>query len=159
MNIKVIDNFLDKEYFIKLKNTVVNINFPWYFQKGKVFDFDDNFQCTHVFFNDNKINSNYFELLEPLLLKLNIKSLVRLKLNSTFKENTIKNFNLHTDVPFICNTAIFYLNTNNGKTIFKNQKEIESVENRIIIFPSNLEHTGTTHTDTTYRMVLNLNYF
>ena len=111
MNIEIIDNFLDKEYFIKLKNTVVNINFPWYFQKGKVFDFDDNFQCTHVFFNDNKINSNYFELLEPLLSKLNVKSLVRLKLNSTFKENTIKNFDLHTDVPFICNTDMFYLNT------------------------------------------------
>ena len=159
MNIKIIDNFLDKEYFNLLNNQFLNNEFPWYFQKGKVFDFDGNFQCTHLFFENNKINSNYFELLEPLLLKLNIKSLVRLKLNSTFKENTIKNFDLHTDVPFICNTAIFYLNTNNGKTIFKNQKEIESVENRIIIFPSNLEHTGTTHTDTTYRMVLNLNYF
>jgi len=159
MSIKIIDNFLDIEYFIKLKNTFLDINFPWYFQKGKVFDFDGNFQCTHIFFQNNKINSNHFDLIEPILLKLNVKSLVKAKLNSTFKENIIKSFHLHTDVTFDCITAILYLNSNNGKTVFKNGEEIESIENRIVVFPSNLEHTGTTHTDTHYRMVLNLNYF
>ena len=159
MNIKIIDNFLDKEYFDKLKNTFTDNTFPWYLQKGKVFNYDGYFQYTHIFFDKNKINSNYFGLLEPFILKLNTKSLVRIKLNTTFKENVIKKFDFHTDVNFNCNTAIFYLNTNNGKTIFKNKKEVESVENRIVIFASNLKHTATTHTDTHYRMVLNLNYF
>ena len=117
------------------------------------------FQYTHIFFNNNKINSNHFYLIEPFLSLLNIKSIVRIKLNLTTKENIIRKFDLHTDVPFDCNTAIFYLNTNNGKTIFEIGKEIESFENRIVVFPSNLKHTGTTHTDTNYRMVLNLNYF
>ena len=47
----------------------------------------------------------------------------------------------------------------NGKTIFASGEEISSVENKMIVFPSNLKHAGTTHTDTKYRLVLNLNYF
>jgi hypothetical protein len=159
MNIEIIDNFLDKEYFKFLNNEFLNSNFPWYFQKGKVFENDGNFQYTHLFFENNKTNSNYFNLIEPFLLLLSVKSLVKVKLNLTHKETIFKKFDLHTDVDFDCNTAVFYLNKNNGKTVFKNGKEVESIENRIVIFPSNLEHTGTTHTDTSYRMVLNLNYF
>jgi hypothetical protein len=159
MNIKIIDNFLPKENFLIIKETVLSNDFPWYFQDFKVYKNDGNFQFLHVFFHFNKINSNYFNLIEPFLPLLNVKSIVRIKLNLTIKEKKIKKFKFHADTNFNCNTAIFYLNTNNGKTIFKNGKEVESVENRIIIFPSNLEHTGTTHTDTPYRMVLNLNYF
>jgi len=159
MNIKIIDNFLNKDDLNNLKNQFLSNNFPWYFQKGIAFENDEDFQYTHIFFNHNKINSDYFNLLEPFLSLLNIKSIVRIKLNLTTKENKIKKFKFHTDFDFNCKTAIFYLNTNNGKTVFKNKKEIESVENRIVIFPSNFEHTGTTHTDTQYRVVLNLNYF
>jgi hypothetical protein len=159
MNIKIIDNFLDEEYFNFLNNEFLSNKFPWYFQKEKVFKNDGNFQYTHIFFNDNKINSNYFNLIEPFIPLLNVKSLVKAKLNLTTKDNKIEQFQFHTDVDFHCNTAVFYLNTNNGETIFDNGKKIESVANRIVIFPSNLKHTGTTHTNTLYRMVLNLNYF
>jgi hypothetical protein len=50
------------------------------------------------------------------------------------------------------------MNTNNGKTIFKNGKQINSIENRIVIFDSNLQHTGTSHTDTKRRVLINFNY-
>ena len=65
----------------------------------------------------------------------------------------------HTDFPFECKTAIFYINSNNGLTLFKNGQIIESVENRMVIFNSQLEHTGTTSTDTKNRIVVNFNYF
>ena len=159
MNINVIENFLKKNDLNNLKNQFLSNTFPWYFQNFKVEKNDGDFQYTHLFFDNNRINSNYFGLIESFLSLLNIKSIVRIKLNLTTRTNKIKEFKFHTDFDFNCKTAIFYLNTNNGKTIFKNKKEIESVENRIVIFPSNLEHTGTTHTDTLYRMVLNLNYF
>jgi hypothetical protein len=159
MNINVIENFLKKDDLNNLKNQFLSNTFPWYFQDFKVEKNDGDFQYTHLFFDNNRINSNYFDLIEPFLSLLNIKSIVRIKLNLTTRENKIKKFKFHTDFDFNCKTAIFYLNTNNGKTIFKNKKEIESVENRIVMFSSNLEHTGTTHTDTQYRMVLNLNYF
>ena len=56
-------------------------------------------------------------------------------------------------------TGIFYVNTNNGKTIFKNGKEVESIKNRMVIFPSNIEHAGTSNTDTENRIVINFNWF
>jgi len=159
MNINVIENFLKKDDLNNLKNQFLSDKFPWYFQDFKVYKNDGDFQYTHVFYGDNSIGSTYFYLIEPFLSLLNIKSLVRIKLNLTAKTNQIKNFTFHRDFNFDCNTAIFYLNTNNGKTVFKNGKEVESVENRIAIFPSGLEHAATTHTDTPYRLVLNLNYF
>ena len=42
-------------------------------------------------------------------------------------------------------------------SIFKNGKEVESVANRIVVFANSLQHTGTTHTNTDYRIVLNIN--
>ena len=75
------------------------------------------------------------------------------------KDIKIKPFGLHTDAPFKCKTAILYINTNNGITIFETGEEIKSEENKIVMFPSNLKHTGTTHTDEKVRVVLNINYF
>ena len=55
-------------------------------------------------------------------------------------------------------TAILYLNSNNGWTEFKKGGKVKSVENRIVIFDSNLEHQGVTCTDELQRVVLNFNY-
>lgn len=158
MNVKIIDDFLDKNDFNNLKNKFLSNDFPWYYQNMKVIKNDGDFQFTHVFFENFKINSDYFSLLNTFSTLLNIKILIKAKINLTVKTNKIKIFKFHTDVNGDCNTAIFYLNSNNGKTVFKNKKEVESIENRIVIFPSNLEHTGTSHTNAPFRMVLNLNY-
>ena len=56
-------------------------------------------------------------------------------------------------------TGIFYMNTNNGKTIFEDGEEIDSVENRMVIFPASKRHAGTTHTDTICRCLINFNWF
>ena len=59
-------------------------------------------------------------------------------------------------------TSILYMNTNNGVTIFEDsKKEVESIENRMAIFPTTTRHTGTTNTDPDIpdRCVINFNYF
>ena len=56
-------------------------------------------------------------------------------------------------------TAVFYVNTNNGYTIFESGEKVSSVENRMVIFDSNILHTGTTCTDERVRCVLNFNYY
>ena len=58
----------------------------------------------------------------------------------------------------IFTSAIFYLNTNNGYTKFEDGTIISSIENRLVTFPSTMLHTGTSCTDTKYRLVLNLVY-
>ena len=58
-----------------------------------------------------------------------------------------------------CMTSIIYINTNNGFTKFKNGKIVESIRNRLVTFPVNLKHTGSTCTDEEYRCIINLNYY
>ena len=56
-------------------------------------------------------------------------------------------------------TSIFYVNTNNGYTKFEDGTKVESVANRMITFPSNMKHTGTSCTDEKKRIVINFNYY
>ena len=54
--------------------------------------------------------------------------------------------------------VILYMNTNNGFTKFEDGTVIESVANRFVTFPNHTEHTGTTTSDSDYRLVINFNY-
>ena len=56
-------------------------------------------------------------------------------------------------------TSIFYMNTNNGYTKFEDGTKIESVANRLVSFPSNMKHKGTSCTDEKTRVVINFNHF
>ena len=56
-------------------------------------------------------------------------------------------------------TSIFYMNTNNGYTKFEDGTKIESVANRMVSFPTNTQHKGTSCTDQKTRVVINFNYF
>lgn len=160
MSVELIDNFLQKTEFESLKYKFLQNTFPYYYNDFKVsVDQDDEYQFTHIFVSDGgQINSDYLYLLNPVFKILNVQSLERVKLNLTMRDTNIKKYGFHIDTDLDCNTAILYLNTNNGKTIFENEKQINSIENRLIRFPSNLKHTGTTHTDSKYRLILNINY-
>ena len=51
------------------------------------------------------------------------------------------------------------MNTNNGYTIFEESgQKIESVENRLVTFPSHLKHAAIESTDLP-RIVMNFNYY
>ena len=54
-------------------------------------------------------------------------------------------------------TAIFYFNTNNGITKFRDGSEIKAKENRLIHFPLSYQHAATTATEVNFRVVLNIN--
>ena len=54
-------------------------------------------------------------------------------------------------------SAILYVNTNTGGTKFKNGRFVKSVENRMVIFDSNMIHAGITCTKDR-RVVANFNF-
>ena len=56
-------------------------------------------------------------------------------------------------------TGIYYVNTNDGYTELKDGTIIESVGNRLVTFPSNMLHRGTSCTDEPMRAVINFNYY
>ena len=161
---KVIDNFLNKENFKKIQNSVLNNSFfPWYFSNYTDYSGEkslDRGKYVHTFYEYNNANSNYYKLLLPLIKKLECVSLIKIKIDSSNRTNEIKEGTYHIDNIHKATTAIYYLNTNDGYTKFKkNKKKIYSVKNRMVIFNTNTEHFGTTTTNQKRRVVLNVNYF
>ena len=155
----IIDNFLSHGDFEAMKMLFEdNPYFAWYYQNGKEYENGDFFQFTHIFYNNHNPNSPDYKELKPFLDKLQVNALIRIKANLTAREDRIRLGEFHVDSQFKCNTAVWYLNTNNGKTVFEDGDEVESVANRIVIFPSKQKHTATTHTDTKNRIVINFNY-
>ena len=161
--VQVYDNFLSETDLNKLDNLILhNDHFPYFFNEYKVDKGDEFAQFTHYFYQNNIVSSNFYDGLIPIIKKLNVMSLIRIKTNLQLKDTKIKPTAMHYDVEVRCQeqkTGIFYMNTNNGKTIFEDGEEIESVENRLIIFPASKFHAGTTHTDTRYRCLINFNWF
>ena len=167
---KVIDNFLDKQDFAKLQSQLLfNSDFPWYFQEAKDKLHGDKsgnkdlnqFQLTHMFFEDLKVNSPFYPVLFPLFKKLNVAAVTRVKANLNPYNYKLNQGLWHQDDTFTNNkAAVFYLNTCNGYTVFKeNNKKTYSQANRIIIFNSNDIHRGTNTTNKKRRVVLNINYY
>tara|TARA_R100001086_G_scaffold32989_1_gene14968 strand:+ start:674 stop:1153 length:480 start_codon:yes stop_codon:yes gene_type:complete len=153
------NNFLNKEQLLNLQNVFLGNQFNWYYQDGVVDKKDSYFQFCHSIFEDNKASSRiYFDLIKYFKKKLNIKSIIRIKANLLTKTTKHEKHAFHIDYEN-AKTAIFYINSNNGYTEFKNNKIVKSKENKLIIFDSNLEHRGVSCTDEKIRVVLNFNYY
>ena len=161
--IEIIDDFLESSNFSELQNVFLGAYVPWYYNKGinkppSQNELND-YQFTHKIFEDNRAYSETFELMQPILKALEVKALIRIKANLSPKTETHQVYGLHKDTDFECTTAIMYLNTTNGYTVFEDDEKVDGVENRLIKFDSQLKHSGVSSTDTQVRVVLNLNYF
>lgn len=162
-DIKVIDNFLNDQDFDRVRSMLSGPLFPWYYSsKVSGAEKDKEFQFCHMFYEKCQGRSDSLNLLNPILYLLKPTALVRIKANLLLQTSTPITHDYHADFDWKHKwwSAIFYVNTNNGKTLFKNiDKEIDSKANRMIIFDGRLEHTGTTCTDKKQRIVVNFNYF
>jgi hypothetical protein len=158
---KITDNFLPQEVFSYVKNEMLGSWIPWYYNPF-ISDEEqkelDNFQFTHMFYINDSIQTDFFYLIKDLVEKINPSEIIRIKANLRTKteKNIIGGF--HTDLDIPCTTAVFYFNTNNGYTLFKDGTRVESIENRLVEFDSSTEHSSVSQTDTQVRCVLNLNY-
>jgi len=174
--IKVLDNFLSKENHRLIISMMKDPSFPWSYIEGTVYSSNNSknlydYQFVHMFYNNNTIlNSHSFQKLMPLFYALRATVLVRAKANLRPFSDKIIQSEMHVDIDYkdiemrpevmgVMKTAIYYLNTNNGYTLFAEGTKVESIENRVVIFPSNLMHAGTTCTNEKSRIVLNINYF
>tara|TARA_Y100001936_G_C15949425_1_gene599294 strand:+ start:553 stop:1032 length:480 start_codon:yes stop_codon:yes gene_type:complete len=154
---KIIDNFLNDNDFKIVKDTFQVSNFPWYYTPFQVKPGDNSFMFCHLFVNNDKRHSQFTESMRPFLNKLNIKKLLRIKANLTTKKQEQIKGEMHTDFEN-CKTAIWYLNTNNGYTLFQDGNKVECIENRMVIFDSNKKHCGVESSDSEFRIVINFNY-
>ena len=150
--IKIIENFLDKNFFNDLQTLIVKSEFAWFKRDHMTSPKDLGF-FTHSFYNDHRINTdNYFKYIIPILKILNSSAVVEVKANmlvSPFYQHSSddkwSSDGFHTDYPFNCKTAILYLNDFDGGTEFKMGEEIKFVEakaNKIVVFDTRIPHRG-----------------
>lgn len=166
--IHIYDNFLEKNEFTKIQNILLGSDFPWFFNNIVVraenrinLEEHYNYQFTHTLYRDYAKTSDLFHpIVDPIFTKLNPSAILRVKANLIPRADKNVMHEYHKDIDlFRGKTAIFYLNTNNGKTYFEDGTEVDAIENRIVVFDSNILHTGSTCTDQKARIVLNLNYY
>ncbi len=163
MNYKIIDNFLPKENFIKIKELLLGNTFPWFYfpnisnlekvSKGNLF------YMSHLFYRYEPYSSFYDIIKNNLLNFMDIKSIIRVKANLYPNQSIKKLDEMHIDYDFKHNGAIFSINTNNGGTILKDGTKIDSIENRILFFDPSLSHDSENCTDQKVRVNININYF
>ena len=159
--IEIYDNFLDDISFKKIEKEIMSSPFLWAWCENTVTskeDHLDNYQMYHMIYNNCEPTSPIYKTLDPLLKKLEVVSILRIKANLNPRTSKIIEHGFHTDMQCKCYTGIFYLNTCDGYTVFKNGEKVESVANRYIEFDSNLMHSGTSTTDSKRRVVINFNY-
>ena len=157
---KVIDNFLDKKYFNEIKNFILSEEFPWYYNEyiSDKNDPKDFYYFTHVFYNENSANSSAYSIWKNFLKKIDCKALIRIKANMHNNLNKKRKNKLHVDYPYSHKGCLFYLNSNNGETYFKNKKVLPK-ENRAVFFDPSIPHSSSLCTDKKRRITINFNYF
>ena len=159
------DNFLEAEKFNSIQEYLIGPKLPWFSQeviahKNEIVE--DGYFIHTFFLNQPEYTrgtySNQYNIFEPLLEKMNVDVLIRLRANNYPRTEKMIQHSFHIDYPFLHKTAIFSINTNNGYTIVEKNKKIKSKENRIIFLDGETEHCSTSCTDVKNRINVIINY-
>jgi hypothetical protein len=167
MKYKVIDNFLDEEYFDKLVTLFTDNRAP----SGNVIMLwtlctsvttegaeDNIFYMASVHYNNNAPTTPLYKEFIPLLEKLEAKCLIRIKANLYPNTHKLHEHPMHIDYEFSHSGAVLSLNTCDGYTKLKDGTKIDSVANRVLLFDPSEEHCSTTTTNDYARFTININY-
>ena len=174
-----------------IENVLLNDDyFPWFFHSTTVRTDEeikkstnvDSSQLTHIFYQNGKINSNYFKnvikVLQHSKLPLSKIDCVRIKANLNFPLNYQKNLNsvhqsVHIDAPENHKSFLYYVNDSDGDTVIFNEKTMDPVLNgeelsvkkrikskrgRFVMFNQDYLHAGMPPTKSDYRVVINFNF-
>lgn len=165
---KIIDDFLEEKEFEELQSRFMGDIFPWFFCEEIDYKDDKNkYQFVHRIYSSLH-PFQYSEVcgtISPILRIINPLALIRVKANLLTRTPKIIENDYHRDMEFknpektkLFGTSIYYINTNDGYTKFEDGTKVESVANRMVTFPADMKHTGTSCTDEKRRVVINFNY-
>jgi hypothetical protein len=159
---EVIDNFLSEHQYNEIYNVITGKDLPWYYSNTVAYDNSKDigdWYMLHIFYENLSPQSHHFNILLPLIEKLNMKAMIRAKVNMFPNVGKSIESGFHRDQVYPHKGFIYYLNTNNGYTLFEDGTKIESVANRGLLFDSSQMHKSTNCTDQKVRLNINLNYF
>jgi hypothetical protein len=161
---EIIDNFLQPNDFLNIKDTMFSSAFPWHYNPS-ILDYPNAesleklYFFTHKFYRDYVPSSPFISILDPIIKKLNAKSFIRIQANLYPNVNKYLESKFHRDYDYSHKGGVFYLNTNNGFTELEGETRIESIENRILLHDPFEFHKIVPCTDEKVRIVIVFNYF
>lgn len=162
--IKIIDNYLPETTMLQLENFILSSNFPYYYTEniaGEDFKKTNTFMFFHNLILEGEECSNVGYLITNIIIdKIPHKNILRSKINFYLNTNQLQLHDFHLDNSDNkdIKIAIFYINTNNGFTEFEDKSIVNSVRNRLVLFPGNLKHRSTNTTNKKNRINININY-
>jgi hypothetical protein len=162
MYYRVIENFLEEKDLNLIKDTIGgDVPFPWYNQKRVTDGVNalEDFYFINLLFINFRPTSDYYNIVVPIIKKLDAKALIRVKANLYTKTKKRHYHSNHKDFTYPHKAAIFYVNTNDGYTVLDDKIKIKSVENRLLLFDPQTIHRSSTCTDQKFRININFNYF
>ena len=172
---KVIDNKVSKTLQNKIEEYFLHDNFPWYYndnslgkhvpKKYKTITKDsfNEFQLTHKFVDEGRVNSPHTNIIMNLLSELDMEGtpILRCKANLKFKTNTRKKHNIfHMDHKDPHKVMIYYVNDSDGDTFLKIGKSIKRVspkKGRVLCFDGKTMHAANHPRKTNKRLIINFN--
>ena len=169
MKIEIVDNFLSDYFadtYVKIFDGIggVATPFPWAFYNDlNGVERMGNYYFNHQVILNYKVQSDeWLSIFEPLISTIGISfdNVWRLKVNLYPRTQRRVHHASHTDYRpnSGLRTCLYYVNTNNGVTIFDGKKTVKSIKNRIALFDGSNKHHSTTPTDCNYRCSINIDY-
>ena len=180
MSIRIIDNFLDKEYFDKIQSHIEGCHFPWNY-RDNITTGENNtigmYGFNYIIIDPDKDKPNdlglYNRLIYEMIKATGCNDIFRSRLDMTVNRGESIILDPHVDFFFPHVSSILYINNSDGNTIIYNQKyndhdrydqkltvkeEIEPVANRLLIFDGLYIHTGCTTSKYNRRILINSNF-
>ncbi len=168
-NIQVIDNFLSDYYadtYVKVFDGIRGGAgcFPWFFCNDlNKKSYLGNYYFNHQVIMNYKVeNDLWLSIFEPLVNRIGISfnDVWRLKVNLYPRTHLRVHHEPHCDYKPDCGlrTCLYYVNDNNGMTVFDGKKKVRSKKNRAILFDGSNKHHSTTPTNCNWRCSINVDF-
>ena len=166
--VQIFNNFLDQEVFLEIKKFIMSPRCQWRYvnyiahKDGRDNDNDGYFvhsfkDCHPQTFEDRYPESPHFPLISKILDKIKYQNILRIRSSLYPRRDIQKPDPFHIDYNFPHKVCIFYVNTNNGYTMFENGEKIPSIENQLVTFDGSEKHCSVVQTDTPARYIVNIN--
>ena len=168
LNYKIINNFLEKDNFLKLQEYLFSKDILWnhlfYGHNKEIGKPGIGFYIYEIYKEYQPVSEIFNKFILNIMKKLKAISIIYVRANLIIHKNKEESCDWHVDnMGSNSKTAVFYMNNCNGYTVLKlnNNEEIKvsSEENKILIFDKDILHKVVGQTNIEKRIVLNINYY
>ena len=177
---RVIRNVIPAVYQLRIKQMMLDVGFPWGYLEDVTYRDTDEVRnrfpnangsqgFAHLFYDDEtNTHSEFCNIIMPLFFSFvdtHEYNLFRIKGGLLLPQGALKSpYNMpHVDMNRPHTTALYYVNTADGETVFfdENNNEVRREKpeaGKVIIFDGSVYHASQNPTRSTNRITLNFNY-